>query len=77
MILADSKPPPPTFVQSVLAFLPWLVLFMVLWIVLFVIIRRSSQRTAEEARRAEAHAKAVEAKLDKLIEQNRRRDGEG
>ena len=35
--------------ESILAFLPWLVIFMVLWVVLFVILRRSSRRTREEA----------------------------
>jgi flagellar biosynthesis/type III secretory pathway M-ring protein FliF/YscJ len=47
MALADNQPLPPTVLDSILAQLPWLVLFLILWIVLFWIIRRSSRRTAE------------------------------
>jgi flagellar biosynthesis/type III secretory pathway M-ring protein FliF/YscJ len=72
MALADNQPLPPTVLDSILAQLPWLVLFLILWIVLFWIIRRSSRRTAEETKRSEAHAKAIEAKLDQILEQNRR-----
>jgi flagellar biosynthesis/type III secretory pathway M-ring protein FliF/YscJ len=77
MFIAQTQPPPPTAMESFLAFLPWLVIFTVLWILLFVILRRSSRRTREEAQRAEAHARAVEAKLDALIEQNRQKSSGG
>ena len=73
MFLAQTDPRPPTAMESIMAFLPWLVVFMVLWVVLFVILRRSNRRTREEAARAEAHARAVESKLDALIEQNRQK----
>src|SRR4051812_31201777 len=73
MFIAHPQPAQATAVESILAFLPWLVLFMALWVLLFVILRRSSRRTREEAQRAEAHARAVEAKLDALIEQNRQK----
>ena len=77
LILAQSQPANNTLMDSLLALIPWLVLFILIWVFVFRIIRSQTKTNAGYMARAKQHMDAVEAKLDRLIElSERRNDGQ-
>jgi hypothetical protein len=75
MVLVQTQPTVIPLGDFLVTLLPWVVVFGVMLFVFRRVIVRQNRMTAEHIERMRQHMIAVEAKLDRLIEQGDRRGG--
>jgi Tfp pilus assembly protein PilX len=77
MLLAQTQPTTTNLSDLIVPLIPWVVVFGIIVVVFRKLIVRQNRMTAEHIERMRQHMLAVEAKLDRLIEQGERRSGGG
>lgn len=64
MFIAQTTQPTINLMDFLISLLPWIFVFIAVWFVVFRMVRRQNAHMA----RAQEHWRALEAKLDRLVE---------
>jgi Tfp pilus assembly protein PilX len=75
LLAQTTQPTTMSLADWIIPLIPWVVVFGIVAVVFRRVIGRQNRITAEHIERMRLHMLAVEAKLDRLIEQGERRSG--
>ncbi len=63
----EQAPPPPAWLNNILPFAPWLIIFFFIWIFVFRSQKKKQRERETTGQSLEARLASMEEKLDRLL----------